>query len=75
MEAQPAQTNESWPTLLRSAGFDESTTEAYAALFAENDFDFELLDELDRDVLKDIGIASVGHQVKIMRAIKKHLKK
>jgi class 3 adenylate cyclase/ABC-type transport system involved in cytochrome c biogenesis ATPase subunit len=41
---------------------------AYAALFAENDIDWQLLPELDQETLKDIGITSAGHRLRILKA-------
>lgn len=40
----------------------------YASLFEDNDIDWELLPGLDQDVLKDIGIRSAGHRLRILRA-------
>ncbi len=40
----------------------------YASLFEDNDIDWELLPSLDQDVLKDIGIRSAGHRLRILRA-------
>jgi class 3 adenylate cyclase/predicted ATPase len=40
----------------------------YTELFAENDIDWELLPELDHETLKDIGITSAGHRLRIIKA-------
>ena len=40
----------------------------YVDLFAENDIDWELLSELDHESLKDIGITSTGHRLRIIKA-------
>jgi class 3 adenylate cyclase/predicted ATPase len=40
----------------------------YAGAFAENDFDWVLLPELDHELLKDIGVKSAGHRVRILKA-------
>jgi hypothetical protein len=40
----------------------------YADAFAENDFDWALLPELDHELLKDIGVRSAGHRVRILKA-------
>ena len=42
----------------------------HAEAFESNDVDIDLLGELDDQVLKDIGIASAGHRLRILRAIK-----
>ena len=40
----------------------------YAHLFVENNLDWELLTDLDHEILKDIGISSAGHRLRILRA-------
>ncbi|MBR9987324.1 MAG: hypothetical protein KFF68_15580 [Desulfosarcina sp.] len=40
----------------------------YVDLFAENDIDWELLSELDHESLKDIGVTSTGHRLRIIKA-------
>ena len=42
----------------------------YADAFEKNDFDLDLLAELDHEILKDIGVGSAGHRVRILKAIK-----
>ena len=41
----------------------------YAQHFADNDIDFSILGDLTDQDLKDIGVASLGHRRKILRAI------
>src|SRR5262249_16186664 len=41
----------------------------YAQRFAENDIDFEILSDLTDQDLEKIGVASVGHRRKLLRAI------
>jgi len=41
----------------------------YAQRFAENDIDFSILPELTNQDLEKIGVASLGHRRKILRAI------
>src|SRR5215472_931314 len=43
--------------------------EQYAQRFAENDIDFEILSDLTDQDLEKIGVASVGHRRKLLRAI------
>src|SRR6516162_2584545 len=43
--------------------------EQYAQRFAENDVDFDLLAELTDQDLKELGVASLGHRRRLMRAI------
>jgi hypothetical protein len=41
----------------------------YAQCFAENDIDFTILGELTDQDLEKIGVASLGHRRKLLRAI------
>jgi hypothetical protein len=41
----------------------------YAQRFADNDIDFSILGDLTDHHLKDLGVASLGHRLKILRAI------
>jgi SAM domain (Sterile alpha motif) len=41
----------------------------YAERFAENDIDFTILSDLTDQDLEKIGIASLGHRRKLLRAI------
>jgi len=41
----------------------------YASRFAENDIDFTILSDLTDQDLEKIGVASLGHRRKILRAI------
>src|SRR5262249_56306258 len=43
--------------------------EQYAQRFAENDIDFDLLADLTDQDLKELGVASLGHRRRLMRAI------
>ena len=43
----------------------------YAADFATNDIDWDLLPELDHETLKDIGVTSAGHRLRLLKAIRK----
>jgi len=40
----------------------------YAKAFQDNDVEWDLLDELTNDFLKDIGIDSAGHRMRILKA-------
>jgi len=41
----------------------------YAKRFAENDIDFDVLNDLTDQDLEKIGVASLGHRRKLLRAI------
>src|ERR1700691_5925630 len=49
---------------LKSLGMSE-----YAQRFAENDIDRTILGDLTDQDLKDLGVASLGHRRKLLRAI------
>lgn len=42
----------------------------YADAFEENEISVELLGELDQDLLKEVGITTLGHRLKILKALK-----
>jgi hypothetical protein len=43
----------------------------YAEIFESNDLDIDLLGQVDDQILKDIGISSAGHRLRIRSAIAK----
>jgi class 3 adenylate cyclase len=49
---------------LKGLGLDQ-----YAAVFAENDIDFDLLSQLTDEDLKDLGVASFGNRKRLLAAI------
>ena len=49
---------------LQSLGLDQ-----YAEVFADNDIDQELIPDLSDQDLKDIGVSSLGHRKKLLKAI------
>jgi len=51
---------------LKTLGLSE-----YAARFAENDIDFTILGELTDQDLEKIGVTSLGHRRKLLRAIRR----
>jgi class 3 adenylate cyclase len=42
----------------------------YADSFAEHAIEWEILTELDHDVLKDVGVSVAGHRLRILKAAK-----
>jgi class 3 adenylate cyclase len=42
----------------------------YADLFEQNDLDLSALPELNHDLLRELGIASLGHRIELLRAIR-----
>ena len=49
---------------LRSLGLGK-----YEAIFRENDIDETVLPSLTHETLKDLGVTSVGHRLKLLEAI------
>ena len=43
----------------------------YAEAFEANDIDTDLLSEIDDQLLKDIGVSSAGHRLRLRKAIAK----
>ena len=43
----------------------------YAVTFDANDIDMELLPQIDDQLLKDIGVSSAGHRLRLRDAIAK----
>jgi class 3 adenylate cyclase len=54
----------SWTFWLRSLGLQK-----YEAAFRENDIDETVLPGLTHETLKELGVASIGHRVKLLDAI------
>ncbi len=54
-----------------SAWLQELGLEQYAELFEANDIDWELLADIDQQTLREIGVQSVGHRIRILKAIGK----
>lgn len=54
---------------------EELELEQYFEAFETNEISFELLPELDHDVLKDVGVEKVGHRLKILKAAKREADK
>jgi hypothetical protein len=52
---------------LRSLGLEQ-----YEAAFRENDIDETILPSLTHENLKELGVASLGHRVKLLRSAQRH---
>lgn len=53
-----------------SAWLEDLRLGQYAARFEENAIDWDLLSDLDQETLKDIGVDTAGHRLKILKAAK-----
>jgi len=67
--AAPSPAAGGWHALFVAAGIEESDAQNYAALMEQHEFPIELMADLDRALLKDIGIDKVGHQVRILKEV------
>lgn len=50
---------------------EELELEQYFEAFETNEITFELLAELDHNVLKDVGVTTAGHRLKILKAARR----
>jgi len=60
-----------WKTFLRGAGIAEEFVQEYGELFDKNRIRENMLEDLTKDILKDIGIHAVGDIIMILRHAKK----
>jgi class 3 adenylate cyclase/tetratricopeptide (TPR) repeat protein len=51
-----------------SAWLEDLELGQYSTVFKENAIDWELLPELDQEILKDIGVSIAGHRMRILKA-------
>ena len=51
-----------------SAWLEDLGLGQYAAAFEANDIGWDLINDIDQETLKDIGIGSAGHRLKILKA-------
>ena len=59
-----------WCKTLMGAGLEEATASDYGKLLAEADMDMVALGQADKAMLKELGIASLGHQLRILAIAK-----
>ena len=55
-----------WVATLKGAEFEETPAKTLGGLLASADMDMTALKLADKDTLKEIGIKSVGHQLRIL---------
>lgn len=60
-----------WIKFFRDAGINNSTAAAlYASTFAENEIEENMVGDLTRDILREIGITVMGHVLAILKHAK-----
>jgi len=52
-----------------TAWLDDLGLGQYSTLFEDNAIDWDILTELDQETLKDIGISTAGHRLRILKAV------
>ena len=55
-----------WAATLQEADFEETSAKTIGGLLATADMDMAALKLADKDILKEIGIRSIGHQLRIL---------
>ena len=58
-------------TVLTEAGIEEESAKGYASLFAKERLSCDLLGDLDRSMLKELGVDSLGDALIILKIGKK----
>ena len=61
-----------WKNFMIDAGLSEETAAKYAATLVSNDMIPATAEQLDRDILDEMGIKSIGHALAILKHAKKH---
>lgn len=59
--------SETWVKFFQDAGIPEELSAQYAVLFSDHRIQKDMLSELDRDILSDIGIRAVGDKMAILK--------
>ena len=60
-----------WTTVLTEAGIEEESAKGYASLFAKERLSCDLLGDLDRSMLKELGVDRLGDALTILKIGKK----
>lgn len=73
METSPIVLGAVWNKFFIQAGVQEIQASKYTAIFSENRIQPGMLEDLDKQVLKDVGISAVGDIISILRHTKEVL--
>ncbi len=65
-------TQSQYQQVFEETGIPTNRAKIYSNLFVSNNIDFSVLDELDHDTLKSIGIEAVGDRIKILKKLNLH---
>ena len=60
-----------WATTLIGVGIDVKTAKEYAKVLDDNCINDSNMEMLDKETLKELGIALLGHQMSILKICKK----
>ena len=61
-----------WETTLIRVGIEKKSAKDYAKLLDDNGINNDNIDMLNRELLKEIGITIMGHQISILKLGKKN---
>ena len=61
---------EKWYDVLMGAGIDATAAVKYAKSFADESVALDTLEMMDRSVLKELGVDSLGHQLAVLKLAK-----
>jgi hypothetical protein len=62
--------SEAWLKFFTAAGLPKESAETYAVTFAKNHMKLDMLPEIKKDYLVDMGISLIGHIIAILRHAK-----
>ena len=62
---------EIWMTFMINAGIPEKHAKEYSDIFAAQSMSIDTVTELDRDTLTELGVATIGHALSILKHAKK----
>jgi hypothetical protein len=58
--------------LFLNSGISSDMSALYASLFVANNIDFSLLDDIDHEFLKTVGVEALGDRIKILKKLQSH---
>ena len=62
---------EKWSDLLKGVGIDDTAAETYASKLHDSGITDTNIEMVDRDMLQELGVTKLGHQLSIMKLAKR----